>query len=162
MDKRLQAYFDRIQQRNRQDKDKVLISQGLYEETEIPVEEYVNDIYHNFEQDNDTIKYYKRTPIEVNDEEYEIIVENLAHNIELEKETRLIKPSLEQKTTFIGNALYFIATLVYIISFIGGIIIMDDIGGIGFGVMVSGFIFGTVLLGFAKVINLLHSINEKL
>lgn len=39
---------------------------------------------------------------------------------------------------------------------------MGDIGGIGFGVMVSGFISGTVLLGFAKVINLLHSINEKL
>lgn len=82
MNERLKAYFARIEQRNRQDKDKVLISQGLYEETEIPAEEYVNDLYHNFENDDGTIKYYKRTPIEVNDEEYGIIVENLTHNIE--------------------------------------------------------------------------------
>ena len=156
MNQKVQDYLNakRAQKRAEYDKKKseFLISQGLYEEVRSPKdswdEEYPNSGY---DESTGNFYYFAQVVLDVSDEEYE---EMLRLNGEDETESNTI-----------ATIIFSIAIIVYVAGFIAGIAfgaLYDDFNAVPmFITWISAFISGSVFLGFAEIIKLLHSINNK-
>lgn len=118
-----------------------------------------NDEFPSFEWDiaSSKGKYYKKVPIEITDEEYQ----------EIKKYSK--DDFLAQNNNPIAFTLKVIAILVYIVGFIGGIVMGNAVAeyswdfswGSAFIFWFVSFFSGTTILGFAEIIQLLHDIKNK-
>lgn len=139
-----------------QKKADILIQEGLIIKDYSPTYEY-NEAYPEFEYEGENAgRYYRVFPIAVSDEEFEEI-----------------KKYHDSKKVFyssngVANGLKILAIIVYVASFIAGIILGSNLGirsdfsfGVAFVVWIYGAISGTILLGLHEVISLLQSIKDK-
>lgn len=141
-----------------QKKADILIQEGLIIKDYSPTYEY-NEAYPEIEYEGENAgRYYRIFPIAVSDEEFEEI-----------------KKYHDSKKVFyssngVANALKVLAIIVYVISFIAGIILgcnitFDRHSDFSFGVALTvwlyGAISGTLLLGLHEMISLLQSIKDK-
>jgi len=145
----------------------LLLSEGLYQKvySEKDVYEYDPE-YPNSELDPQTqkVKYYKKVPIEITDEEYERVIE-------------LSEPknNKEQKNS-VASVLTVIAWIVFIAGFIVGIVLgnVEVTRGtyftytdtefsftIALTYWAVSFVSGIFILGFAEIIKLLNDIKNK-
>lgn len=144
------------------EKERKLISLGLYEKVYSPNGNYSKD-YPCTEYSNAGDKYYKMEVYNVSNEEYEEIL----------KYSNVTDIYQYKKENAIARILTIIAWVIFIGGFIAGIVLgrvefegyYRDYNEFSFSIaMVYWFVAlvsGTILLGFAEIIELLHSINKK-
>ena len=155
MNPKLSDYFAQKRLEEKQARDALLVSQGLYEKVYAPNDEWseeYDEAYPENELDSErqTIRYFKKVAIEVTDEEYEQI-----------KKYAFASNSLPE-TNDVAKALTFIAYAVYIVGLIAGIIIAAPMGIVVSVVCwIITAISGTMFLGFSEIIKLLQSIKNK-
>ncbi|MDO4816402.1 MAG: hypothetical protein Q4A83_07375 [Bacillota bacterium] len=143
-----------------QEKANVLIQEGLVIKDYNPSNIYSDD-YPNCDWDGPNAgRYYRVFPIAVTDDEYEEI-----------------KKYHDSKKTFsssngIANDLKVISIIVYIATFIAGIVLGSTLGdsifsdndfafGSAFIVWIYGLISGSILLGLSEAVSLLQSLKDK-
>lgn len=112
--------------------------------------------YNNYEWDNvgQKANYYKFTPIELTDEEYEKLKEYSDNSNEV---------SNKKKYNVVALLLKVIAGLIFGCGFISGIAISYDTRDL-IALLIcwcSAFVSGVVFLGFAEIIQLLDDIKKK-
>ena len=140
-----------------EEKNKLLIDLGLYEEVPSPNGMYSKE-YPNFIgcDENGTPMYCKYVPVDVTDEEFEKIkkcASTLSSNI-TEDETESYKNG-------VATTLTVIAWVTYIVGFIAGLLLCDEVVALGIAEIAATFISGTTFLGFAEIIKLLQAIKNK-
>lgn len=165
----LKNYFEekekeRIESVNKE-KYELLISQGLCERVYSDKEEYDPEFPYSEYSSANSLRYYKNAPIDVTDEEYSKLLE-------------ICKPKKEEKNNAVASALTAIGWIIFICGFIAGCvfgeekIIYHDYFGehieteFSFAVALTywavSFISGIFILGFAEVIKILNTINNRL
>lgn len=151
MNPKLSDYFAQKRLEEKQARDALLVSQGLYEKVYAPSNEWSEEYPENeYDPEQQRNRYFKKTAIEVTDEEYEQI-----------KKYAFASNSLP-KTNDIAKILTFIACAIYIVGIIAGIIIVEPMGiAVSVVCWVITAISGTMFLGFAEIIKLLQSIKNK-
>ena len=155
MNPKLSDYFAQKRLEEKQARDALLVSQGLYEKVYAPNDEWseeYDEAYPENELDSErqTIRYFKKVAIEVTDEEYEQI-----------KKYAFVSKSLPE-TNDVAKVLTFIACAIYIVGIIAGIIIAAPMGiAVSVVCWVITAISGTMFLGFSEIIKLLQSIKNK-
>ena len=151
MNPKLSDYFAQKRLEEKQARDALLISQGLYEKEYAPSDEWSEEYPENeYDQKREIYCYFKKVAIEVTDEEYEQI-----------KKYAFASNSLPE-TNDIAKILTFIACAIYIVGIIAGIIIVEPMGiAVSVVCWVITAISGTMFLGFAEIIKLLQSIKNK-
>jgi hypothetical protein len=155
MNKKLEYFLQQKQleenDRIQKEKKALLLSLGLYNKafspnntksTEYPFEWY----------EMGKTKYYKAIPIDINDEEYEILKKYANTS---PKKTNTIP------NNGIATLLTVIACLTFIIGFFGGIALGELSFGITFIFWCASAISGISILGFAEIIKLLNEIKHK-
>ena len=117
------------------------------------------DDYINFPYwDDDTLRRYKKVPIEVTDDEYEEI---LKHANKSTYNTTDYDSFFTKENT-IAKIFTVIGWIVYIAGIIAGFSMIGGFGSGGFfGCAIGAFISGTTFLGFAEIIELLEDIKNK-
>lgn len=150
----LDAKKDAEKKRYEEEKQKTLIELGLYEKVYSPDNNYSEEFSSSeWDSANLTNKYYKKVPVEITDEEYQEVKKYSKGDV------------LVQNNNPIATTLRVIAVLVYIVGFIGGIVIGDAVAeyswGTAFIYWFVSFFSGTTILGFAEIIQLLHDIKNK-
>ena len=151
----LDAKKEAEQKKYQEEKQRILIEQGLFEKEYSPNSFYSQEfpLY-----DHVADKYYKEVPLEITDEEYREIKKYL--NIS------------ETKKNHIAVALTVIAWLTFVGGFIAGIAFGQvEVGtyyrhtefsfAIAFVYWSISFVEGTMFLGFAEIIKLLAAIKKK-
>jgi len=102
-------------------------------------------------------QYYKLIPIEISDEEYQLVKKmcevNCVENNDVERENQL-----ENK---VAEAISVIAWIIYIAGVIAGLLNISEDLIIALICWAGGFVFGTMFLGFAEMIKLLQAIKMK-
>lgn len=155
MNPKLSDYFAQKRLEEKQARDALLVSQGLYEKVYAPNDEWseeYDEAYPENELDSErqTIRYFKKVAIEVTDEEYEQV-----------KKYAFASNSLPE-TNDVAKVLTFIACAIYIVGIIAGIIIVAPMGiAVSVVCWVITAISGTMFLGFSEIIKLLQSIKNK-
>lgn len=151
MNPKLSDYFAQKRLEEKQARDALLVSQGLYEKVYAPSNEWSEEYPENeYDPEQQRNRYFKKTAIEVTDEEYEQI-----------KKYAFASNSLPE-TNDIAKILTFIACAIYIVGIIAGIIIVEPMGiAVSVVCWVITAISGTMFLGFAEIIKLLQSIKNK-
>lgn len=151
MNPKLSDYFAQKRLEEKQARDALLVSQGLYEKVYAPNDEWSEEYQENeLDSERQTIRYFKKVAIEVTDEEYEQI-----------KKYAFASNSLPE-TNDIASVLTVIGLIVYLIGVIGFFVMLDaDVVFSAFIILASAAISGTMLLGFAEIIKLLQSIKNK-
>lgn len=151
MNPKLSDYFAQKRLEEKQARDALLISQGLYEKVYAPNDEWSEEYPENeYDQERQVYRYFKKVVIEVTDEEYEQI-----------KKYAFASNSLPE-TNDVAKALTFIAYAVYIVGLIAGIIIVEPMGiAVSVVCWIITAISGTMFLGFSEIIKLLQSIKNK-
>lgn len=147
------------------EKEKLLLSEGLFEKVYSNTNNYDPE-YPESEWDNYTqsVKYFKKVPIEITDNEYEQL-KNFS-KLEQKKETN----------NSVALALKIIAWIIMICGFISGIVLgnVEVTGGyyhtytytefsltIALTYWAVSLISGIFILGFSEIIKLLNAINNK-
>ena len=164
MDERVKKFLDakkaEKEKWNDKEKYKILTEAGLYDK--ICVEDDPNDdeIFTEFDPENQCQSYYKMVPIDVTDEEYEEI-------------KKYLKIKVETENNPIASALTVIAWILFIGGFVAGIALgMVEVEGyyyshtefsfaVAFIYWCIALISGTMFLGFAEIIKLLDAIKNK-
>lgn len=156
MNPKVQDYLNSLRAQKRAEYDKkkseFLISQGLWEDVRSPKDSWDEEYpYSGYDESTGKYYYFKRSALDVSDEEYE---EMLSLNGENPAESNSV-----------SNVIFAIAMIVYICGFLAGIILgalEDDFNAITMLIVwVSSFVSGSLFLGFSEIIKLLHSINNK-
>ncbi len=187
MNKQVSDYLDNkrseIEKAHRKEKEELLMSLNMYEKVYSPTDtrsdEYNCSDYSAIEG---KVKYFKRIPIQITDEEFEEIKKlNAMTDTQSINTPTVSKPKVMiENTTDESNK---IATLLYVIAwiiFIGGFIIgikfanvevvkgnyyhyADTEFSLTLAIMYWGisFISGLVFIGFSEVIRLLTGIRNK-
>ena len=164
MNEKLKKYLDEKKDEElslvNAEKKRKLIGLGLYDKVYSPDNKY-SDEYHFEEWDKETsqTKYYKKAPIEITDEEFEL----------LKKYSNSTAKELFNKENTISKILSAIAWITFIFGFIAGIVAgastfeYSEIfsWSLAFTWWCSSFISGMIFLGFAEIINLLEDIKNK-
>ena len=153
MNEHVKAYIEAQQAAEREEYEKK--KRKTLEELELYEKEYSDEGYtaeycfSEYDTESQTYKYYKRTPIEISDEEYEEI-------------KKFCKTKNERKRNPISVMLIVIAVCVYVGGFIGSILLMDmyDEAGLIVGWLAT-FVSGTLYLSLAEILQLLHEIRNK-
>ena len=129
------------------EKKNLLFSLGLYDKV------YSDTTDGGFKRyDSSNGKYYKNIVADVTDEEYE----------EIKKYALQGQPVREEvESNGVATALKVIAIVVCIIGFLAGIAFVETFI-ITLACWIGTFISGMMFLGFAEIIKLLHSINNKI
>ena len=143
-----------VQKKETYEKEKrnLLISQGLYEKIYSDEPGYSQE-FPNQEWDPATNdhKYYKMVPIEITEEEYEIIKEY----------SNTTSPVKRNAAAII---LFSIAGAIFGLGFFAGIIIGTEVEDFLITLIywIGSFAIGMMLIGFAEIIRLLNEIKNKL
>ena len=162
MNELLAKYIANKEAEKRKQKDEFLISQGLCQKVYSENTTYTKDFPESeWDERTQRLKFYKYSPIEVTDEEYQRV-------LVLSKPTQAIP---EDEANGVAIALKVIAILIFICGFFAGLILgFSDNSGysseefsitIAFIIWTISFIDGIFVLGFSEIINLLHKINNK-
>lgn len=156
MNQKVQDYLNAKRAQNKSEYDKkkreFLISQGLYEDVRSPKDSWDEEYpYSGYDESTEKYYYFKRSALDVSDEEYE--------------EMLRLNGTDQNESNTIANIIFSIAIIVYVAGFIAGIAfgsLYDDFNAVPmFITWISAFISGSIFLGFAEIIKLLHSINNK-
>lgn len=159
MHEKLKKYFDDEREHEKRVRDLFLIRLNLYEKV-YSEEKNSSKEFPFCEKNPETgeLKYYKKQPIEITDEEYKKLKE-----IDNRK-----NPPRKPPENSMANILSGIATTIYIIAFILGFALgFITMNGEGFSLIIAiaywgiGFLSGTSFLGFAEIIKLLNDIKNK-
>ena len=144
------SFLESKNQYNLSIRNKTLIDLGLYVKKYSPDNTCDNKYpYNEYDEETDSIKYYKIFPCQVTDEEYEQIL-NYTDNI-YEDESKL------------ANVLKSLAVVIWVIGFMSGIISGYEYAwGVAFIAWISTFIFGILIFGLGDIIQLLTNIKNKL
>ncbi len=167
MNDKLKQYLDHKEKLQKElsekEKSDLLIREGLYEKE---YSDTYSDEYSWY--DNLEGKYYRKAPIDITDEEYEIVKESCKSDSN--------KPINKDIENGIATALTVIAWIIYIGGFIAGIAFgnVEVVRGtyytytdtefsfaIAFVYWAACIIAGTMFLGFAEIIKLLEAIKRK-
>ena len=150
MDEKVKACLDEQRKESekldKKNKRKLLAELGIYNK------EY-SDTYGNgyVQYDNETKKYYKIVFPDISDEEY----------LELKTKSDSSKEK-DKSENPIASALHVIGIVILVIGALAGLIYIAESFVITAVVWGSTFISGMMFLGFAEIIKLLHSINNKI
>ncbi len=151
-------YANIKKQEYKKNKEEILLELELYEKKYSPDDKYSNE-YSFCEYVDGESKYYKHEPIEISDEEFEMLKRCLEKT-----GSEAVKKDSVKVYNAIGNLLGAISWITYIIGFILGLVLGVDKDGefSGFVFLYWGvfFVVGTLYAGFAEVINLLACIKE--
>lgn len=173
MDERVKAFLERKQSEEKaahdKEKQNTLIQLGLYEKEYSPDITYSEE-YPCYENENTDHygKYYKAVPLEVTDEEYQIIKKYAKSENDADTEIR---------ENTIAKVLQVFSWILFICGFFAGIVFGNesiDVGFYSFSHTETKFMWsvaltywctaavsGTILLGFAEIIKLLEAIKNK-
>lgn len=166
MNKKLEQYLSKKEQEKRtvieRKKRDLLLREGLYEV------QYFDEWRADSSYDNESGKYFVRVPIEISDEEYQLVKElSVSSNKGYDK---------VDCDNGIATLLTVIAWIIYIAGFVAGIGFgnVEVVRGtyitytdtefsfqIAFTYWATCFITGTMFLGFAEIIKLLEEIKRK-
>lgn len=152
------------------EKESFLIEQGLCEKVFAPNPERfgINHTEYPYgernEQDGSTV-YYKLTPIDLTDEEFEQVYSAFkAVDDELNKED---DQDTSKPTNGIAVFMTIVAVTIYIVGLVVGIVTGKNFGGYWFSwtsasiCWFAGFVYGSLFLGVSEIIKLLNkSINQ--
>ena len=143
-----------------QEKNDLLLSLDLCEKVYSDNNEYTAEFpYNEYSAKDNGIKWFKKVPIEITDEEYEEI-----------KKYSCIKSQKSTSNNTIATIFQFIACLIYIGGFFAGCALAnvkvsyyrtEFSIGIAMIYWAGALISGTSFLGFAEIIKLLQSIKDK-
>ena len=151
MNKKIHDYLEEQKNAN-------LLKLGFYEKEYADNEGY-DAKYPEFEYDqNGMIRYYKKVPIKVSDEEYEKIL----------KYSKVLPEDNNSKNT-IAKIFKVMAWIIFGCGFIAGIVLSSKSGryhsefnfGTAFIYWSVSFISGMFMLGFGEIISLLNEIKNK-
>lgn len=166
MNQKLEQYLSRKEQEQRsvreRRKQELLLKEGLYDV------QYLDEWRADAGYDNNREKYFIRVPIEISDEEYQLLKEiSKSSNNDFDEE------DIDNK---IATTLTVIAVVIYLGGFFAGVILgnVEVVRGtyytytdteFSFAVALAywavSLISGTMFLGFAEIIKLLDSIKRK-
>lgn len=152
------------------EKESFLIEQGLCEKVFAPNPERfgINHTEYPYgernEQDGSTV-YYKLTPIDLTDEEFEQVYSAFkAVDDELNKEDN---QDTSKPTNGMAVFMTIVAVTIYIVGLVAGIVIGKNFGGYWFSwtsasiCWFAGFVYGSLFLGVSEIIKLLNkNINQ--
>lgn len=132
------------------EKEQLLVELDLYEKLYSPDGNYSNEyFFQEWDESNKKCKYFKKIPLNISDEEYEV----------------LKKYSNKKEKNGIVTILTVIAWVIYVSGFILGIILAANSYEGSFlllmGCWIGTFVSGTMYLGFAEIIKLLIDIKNK-
>jgi len=165
MHRLLIEYFTKKGQEEEKERNEVLISEGLYVKRYSEKTGYSNEYpYSEWDENRKEMRYFKKVPIYVTDEEYEHILRARQ------------KSKSANKTNMVANTLAAMAWIIFIVGFIVGIVSgteeFKDIYGetldtkfefmVALKYWIEYFIYGILVLALAEIIKLLHSINNKI
>ena len=154
MNPKLSDYFAQKRLEEKQARDALLVSQGLYEKVYAPSDEWSEEYPENeYDQKREIYCYFKKVAIEVTDEEYEQIKKYAFASSTL--------PEPVNSTNGIATVLTVIGVIVYLIGFIGFFAMLNMNALSAFITLVGAAISGTMFLGFSEIIKLLQSIKNK-
>lgn len=156
----LKQYLEQKEQLHRESYEKekrdLLIREGLYEKE---YSDTFNDEYYWY--DNLQGKNYRKVPIEITDEEYEMVKEICKSDNK--------EPVDVDVDNGVATVLTVIAWIIYIVGFIVGIVSGTNAAErysdfnflVAFIYWVVALVSGTMFLGFAEIIKLLEAIKRK-
>ncbi len=156
MNAKVKNFLDSKAKENRKqyesERDTLLRDLNLVERVYSPDNFYSEEYYmEDYDEENNSVKYYKTEPIKITDEEYE----------EIKKALNINNKSQDS----IATTLVVIAILIYILgtifSFVAGKDSYGDLSAMCLVYLFTTFITGTFYLGFAEIIKLLQSIKDK-
>ena len=154
MNPKLSDYFAQKRLEEKQARDALLVSQGLYEKVYAPNDEWSEEYPENeYDKKREIYCYFKKVAIEVTDEEYEKIKKYAFASSTL--------PEPVNSSNGIATVLTVIGVIVYLIGFIGFFAMFNMNALSAFIILASAAISGTMFLGFAEIIKLLQSIKNK-
>lgn len=165
MDERIKKYIDEkvteVNRKNQLEKEALLLKLGFFEKEYSPDNKYSDEYYESESDGKGTIKYYKKVPIEINDEEY----------------AELLKYSTEEeppKSSILPMILTTIACVIFLFGFLAGIafgnVVVDPydvLNGTVFSFAIAftywsiALISGSVFLALAEIIRILDKIKNK-
>lgn len=150
-------------EKKEQEKNRLLLSKGLFEKVYSESDNYDANYPFSDWKDGKTY-YYKKSPIEITDSEYEKLKELCESDEQKEEESNAVASTLQ-----------VIATLIFIGGFIAGIALgfVEVTKGnyftytttefsfpVALTYWAASFISGMLFIGFAEVIKLLNSIKK--
>lgn len=154
MNPKLSDYFAQKRLEEKQARDALLISQGLYEKVYAPNDEWSEEYPENeLDSERQTIRYFKKVAIEVTDEEYEKV-----------KKYALKAKVFLPKSNSIAKILQGVGICVYVLGFIGGMQLQseaEELLSLAIIVWAIAAVGGTILLGLSETVKLLQNIRDK-
>ena len=166
MNEQIKAYLEEKAAKQaaaeRERRAKILLREGLFTREEVPERpEHLTDEYEFESKTGENgfetqLIYYKKTPLEVSEEEWK----------QIEQYAEDSGKGEEKSSNGVASLLKGLAFMVYLLGFILGIVMgKDPYGDFSFGMALAywvvGLFSGTMLLGFSEVVRLLHEINQK-
>lgn len=135
-------------------KSQTLLKLGLYEKEYTDRNECSVDYPYADYDETGAVKYYRKVPVEVSDEEYEEL-------LKYQKSTSSDKAG----SNFVAAVFKFSSVLIFIVGFVTGLLYGNvDYGEFSFAVAFmywsAGFISGMTFLGFGEIIQLLTDIKN--
>jgi hypothetical protein len=151
---KVKSFIERKEQEKAKEREQQLIALGLFEK------EYSDERHPDYPNvDPDTGKYYRIVPIEVTDEEYDMICSYAKEG----KKERLGRNSVASALKTVAWLIIIIGIVVGLITAIGSEYIGSEYdGGLPLTIWLSAIIAGVLFLGFAEVIILLQTIANKM
>ena len=157
MNEKLTNYLKTIKIKEKLEKDKILITAGLYEkdyehgvEDTLAIKNHLRFYYGEEIDSSNKTYHFKKIPIKVTDEEFSIISKQVAKDAKNEE-------------TFSGISAFL--TILGILTYVAGSIYIlyafcSEIRFLVFPVLISTLFVGTLLIGLSKIINLLCEIKD--
>jgi len=151
MNKIVEDYLVKLDQKELSNRDAFLIENGFFEKVYSETNEYSSEFPFN---DNEQDKFFKKIAIEVTDDEYKKIYNSLEH----------------KEKNSVSTLIFIIAIIIYIGGFLAGASLANapsEYYGNTFNISVAiiywafAFICGSILLGLSEIIKLLHKIANK-
>ncbi len=153
----LDAKKDAEKKAHEEKKKDTLIELGLFEKEYSEKNQYsIEYPWSEWDSANSTNKYYKKVPVEITDEEYQEV-------------KKYAKPPVLSTENMIAKALIIIASAVFVLGFIGGIVAGSVTASyndefnfvVALITWIASAVNGTMFLGFAEIIKLLTDIKNK-
>ena len=134
-----------------EEKYKILTEAGLFDKICVENDPNDDEIFTEYDPENQCQSYYKMIPIDVTDEEYE----------EIKKVSKEMIKCEEPKSNVIATILKVVGIIIFILGFISGLVIGENSFALTFAFWVASFINGMMFLSLAEIISLLNDIKNK-
>lgn len=163
MDKRIEVYLnEKRKEYNKKQKKKykknkadTLLELGLWEKEYSPDGMFSNEYCFRESKEGEEL-YFKRVPINISDEDFDMLTEELAQ-MDVEEDS---DSNNEKEEKSIVKFLWVIAWLLFGGGFLCSFIVVGRYGGTGFFVCLGSFMAtGALYAGIAEIIELLNDIK---